>query len=97
MQVEKLEKSADSILISIKGIDEGLLHAFKERLGKDKSVTLANYFKNHPFLNDPELLVKISSGKPQSALKRTAKAMANDYAKMKKLFLKACAKYESGD
>ncbi len=97
MEIEKVDKSNKEIVIKLKDMDEGLLIAFRERLLEDEKVSFTNYYRRHPILDEPELVVRIASGKPQAALKRASKSLANDYGNLKKLLSKACAKYEAGD
>lgn len=97
MKLVKVNKEKKEIKIKAEGLNETYLFPLRERLDADKRVEFANFYKNHPFLDDPTIYVRISSGKPQSALKRASKSLANDYEKLRKLFLKACTKYESED
>jgi DNA-directed RNA polymerase subunit L len=42
----------------------------------------------HPLLENPKLIVRVKEGKPQNALKRAAKALANKYKECLTLFQK---------
>ena len=95
MKIEKIKKTKYDILISIEGIDETMLYPLRERLIMDEMVEFTNFYKGHPLLEVPKIYVKVSSGKPHTALKRASKSLANDYKKLSDRFLKACAKYES--
>jgi len=95
MKIKKINKTKNEIRISIEGIDETMLYPLRERLIVDEMVEFTNFFKGHPLLEVPTIYVKVSSGKPHTALKRASKSLANDYKKLSDRFLKACAKYES--
>ena len=91
MELKLISKSKDSMEIEIIGEDEILLYPLQQKLLQDKAVVFATYDKRHPQLDNPMLTVKVKEGKPQNALKRAAKAIANDYKKFRELFEKASA------
>lgn len=74
--------------IEVKGEDETLLYPLQQKLLQDESVEYATYIMGHPLLEQPKLVVKVKSGKPQNALKRAAKALANQYKECLTLFQK---------
>ena len=88
MELKLLNKTKDMIEIEIKGEDETLLYPLQQTLVEDKSVEYAIYIMGHPLLENPKLVVKVSDGKPQAALKRAAKLIANKYKDCQKLFEK---------
>ncbi len=95
MKVEKIKKTKNEIAISIDDVDETVLYPLRERLIEDEMVEFTNFFKGHPLLENPQIFVQVSTGKPHTALKRASKSLANDYKKIKDRFQKAVAKYES--
>ena len=88
MELKLLNKTKNSIEIEIKGEDETLLYPLQQKLIKDDSVEYATYIMGHPLLDNPKLVVKVKEGKPQNALKRAAKAIANEYKECLTLFQK---------
>ena len=74
--------------IEVKGEDETLLYPLQQKLLQDESVEYATYIMGHPLLDHPKLVVKVKEGKPQNALKRAAKALANQYKECLTLFQK---------
>jgi DNA-directed RNA polymerase subunit L len=95
MKIEKIMKTKNEIQIEVTDINETMLYALREKLISDDMVEFTNFFRGHPLLEVPNIYVKVSSGKPQTALKRASKSLGNDYKKLRERFLKACAKYES--
>jgi DNA-directed RNA polymerase subunit L len=91
MELKLVSKSKDSIEVEIAGEDETMLYPLQQKLLEDKSVVFATYEKGHPMLDNPKLIVKVKEGKPQAALKRAAKALANDFKQFRELFEKASA------
>ncbi len=88
MELNLLNKTKDEIEIEIIGEDETLLYPLQQKLIQDDSVEYATYIMGHPLLDNPKLVVKVSEGKPQNALKRAAKALANEYKECLTLFQK---------
>ena len=88
MELKLLNKTKDMIEVEVKGEDETLLYPLQQTLVEDESVEYATYIMGHPLLENPKLVVKVSDGKPQNALKRASKALANKYKDCLKLFQK---------
>ena len=79
MKMSILEKSKDEILIELDQTDMTLLHPLAEELMKIKGVEIAEYKIGHPELDKPTLHVKMSSGKPETALKNASKALISTF------------------
>ena len=88
MELKLLNKTKNSIEIEIVGEDETLLYPLQQKLIQDNSVEYATYIMGHPLLASPKIVVKVKEGKPQNALKRAAKALANEYKDCLTLFQK---------
>ena len=72
--------------IEIKGENETLLTPLKQKLLEDEKVVFATFFIGHPLLDNPRFYVKVKEGKPQTALKRAARAIIKDAKKLRKKF-----------
>lgn len=83
MEIELLEKDKDSIKILIKEADMTLISPLVKELLEDELVTEVKYMAANPDLGFPTLYVKVSSGKPQTALKRAAKSLSNTFKEAK--------------
>jgi DNA-directed RNA polymerase subunit L len=88
MELKLLNKTKDRIEVEVQGEDESLLYPLQQKLVEDDSVEYATYIMGHPLLEHPKLVVKVMDGKPQNALKRAAKALANKYKECLTLFEK---------
>jgi len=88
MKMSILEKSKDEILIELDQTDMTLLHPLVEELMKIKNVEVAEYKIGHPDLDKPVLHVKMSSGKPETALKNAAKTLNNTFSDLMEGFEK---------
>lgn len=86
MELKLLNKTKDIIEIEVQGEDETLLYPLQQKLVEDDNVEYATYIIGHPLLEQPKLVVKVTDGKPQNALKRASKALANKYKECLTLF-----------
>jgi len=88
MELRLLEKKKDTIKVEIQDPDETLIYPLIHELLQDKNVQDAKYLTGHPQLDKPVLMVTVKDGKPQAALKKAAKALANQYLEAKQLIEK---------
>ncbi len=85
MEFKLIEKKKDSIKVEILDADETLINPLLHELLQDKNVQNARYTTGHPQLDKPVLTVIVKDGKPQAALKKAAKALANQYLEARQL------------
>jgi DNA-directed RNA polymerase subunit L len=78
MEIQLLEKDKDSIKIQIKEADMTLISPLVKELLEDEIVTEVKYTAANREAG-PTLYVKVSSGKPQTALKRATKVISNTF------------------
>jgi DNA-directed RNA polymerase subunit L len=83
MEIQLLEKDKDSIKILIKETDMTLISPLVKELLEDELVTEVKYTAADADSGLPSLYVKVSSGKPQTALKRASKALSNIFKEAK--------------
>ena len=83
-----MEKKKDLIKIEIDSADETLIYPLIHELLQDKNVKDARYSTGHPQLDKPVLTIEVKDGKPQAALKKAAKSLANQYLEARQLIEK---------
>jgi DNA-directed RNA polymerase subunit L len=88
MEIALLDKDKDSIKVSIKGADMTLITPLVQGLLEDKDVAEVKYTIGHSQLEQPTLFIRVKTGKPQSALKKTAKALTNEFKEAKESLMK---------
>lgn len=88
MELKLIEKKKDLIRIEIVDADETLIYPLINELLSDGNVVDARYSTGHPQLDKPVLVVKVKDGKPQAALKKAAKSLANKYLEARQLIEK---------
>ncbi len=79
MQLQLLEKDKDSIHVQVREADMTLINPLIAELLADEGVEEVKYTTGHPELDIPVLFVRVKSGKPQTALKRAAKTLSNEF------------------
>ena len=85
MEFKLLEKKKDSMKVEIKDPDETLITPLLHELLQDKNVLDAKFTTGHPQLGKAVLTIEVKEGKPQAALKKAAKALANQYLEARQL------------
>lgn len=79
MNINLLQKEKDMMEIEVTGENDTLLAPLLTELLADDKVDFATYRRSHLQLDNPVLVVRVVEGKPQMALKRAAKALANEF------------------
>lgn len=77
MEIELIEKDKNSIKVKISDTDMTLISPLVKELLEDEEVAEVKYTAGTKHLEHPTLYVKVKSGKPQTALKRASKSLAN--------------------
>ena len=88
MELKLIKKQKDIIQLEIIGADDTMLFPLVHQLLKDENVEDCSYVSGHPKLDNPTLTVKVKDGKPQSALKKAAKALASEFTATSELIAK---------
>ena len=88
MEFKLVEKKKDLIKIEIEDSDETLIYPLIHELLQDKNVKDARYSTGHPQLDKAVLTVVVKDGKPQAALKKAAKSLANQFLEARQLIEK---------
>ncbi|MHB1492590.1 MAG: DNA-directed RNA polymerase subunit L [Thermoplasmataceae archaeon] len=70
-KIKIIEKDKNSITFEVLNYDNTLLRPLVEELLKDEQVEESNYYIKHPVIDNPRIYVKVKSGKPQAAVKRS--------------------------
>jgi DNA-directed RNA polymerase subunit L len=85
MEFKLVEKKKDSIKVEVLNPDETLIYPLIHELLQDKNVEDARYTTGHPQLDKPVLSVKVKDGKPQAAVKKAVKSLANQFLEARQL------------
>ncbi len=74
-----ITREKDFITLEMINYDNTLLRPLIEEISKDEKVEDIHYYIKHPEIDNPQIYLKVSSGKPQAAIKRTIRKMNKTY------------------
>ncbi len=78
-QFRVVSKEKDSIVFEMLNYDNTLLRPLVEELLRDEQVEESKYYIKHPVIDNPQIFIKVKTGKPQAALKRSLKKLSKIY------------------
>lgn len=78
-QFRVVSKEKNSIVFEMLNYDNTLLRPLVEELLRDEQVEESKYYIKHPVIDNPQIYVKVKTGKPQAALKRSLKRLSKIY------------------
>jgi len=84
MPVKVLKNEGRELRLRISGESHTTLQLFRSRLNESKDVEYANYFQNHPDLDEPELYIRAFEGKSaEKVFKRLCSDISKELSKLK--------------
>ncbi len=76
MELNKIKEDSNMIEIELKGESVGFANLIKEELWNDKNVDEAAYIKEHAYMAEPKIYVKMKGkSSPKLALERALKRL----------------------
>ncbi|MEM3675784.1 MAG: DNA-directed RNA polymerase subunit L [Thermoplasmataceae archaeon] len=78
-KVQIISKEKNTIVLEMLNYDNTLLRPLVEEILKDDQVEEARYYIKHPVIDTPKITVRVKSGKPQAAVKRSIKRLSKVY------------------
>jgi DNA-directed RNA polymerase subunit L len=94
-QFNIISKDKDSIKVEMINYDNTVLRPLVEEILKDDKVVESHYYIKHPDIDNPEIYVKVSTGKPQAAIKRAIKRMNKIYESLDAELQKELEKFKA--
>jgi len=70
MELKVVKEDEKTLVLELKGQNTTLTSLIKDELWNDKNVSEAAQIKEHPYLSEPKVFVKVKRGKPITALKK---------------------------
>lgn len=89
-----MEKDKNSVKLEMLNYDNTLLRPLVEEILRDDMVEESRYYIKHPVIDDPEIYVRVKSGKPQAAIKRSIKRLSKTFEELESDFDKEIKKLE---
>ncbi len=81
MEIELLDKDGSQARIRFQEVDEALVHLFITELAKNKDVKEASYSKEFAENESHILFIRMSKGRPATAVKKVMDDLANEFKK----------------
>ena len=92
MQLRIDKEKENEILLEIKGETVSFANLIRSELWNDKSVAEAAYMKEHPYLAEPKIFVKVDKGSPITALDKAATRIADQAIEFREEFKRSLKK-----
>lgn len=74
MELKTVKKEGNVLIIELKGETVSFANLIKEELWKDKNVDETAYIKEHPYMAEPKIYVKMKGkANPRVALEKASK------------------------
>jgi DNA-directed RNA polymerase subunit L len=89
MEVVKIKGDEKSALIEVREETFTLTSALEEQLWEDKNVSEAASFREHPYLSEPKIWVKVKKGNIREALESAAENLIEITKEFREKFKKA--------
>ncbi len=89
MEVVKIKGDEKSALIEVREETFTLTSAIEEQLWEDKNVSEAASFREHPYLSEPKIWVKVKRGSVKEALERAVDSLMELTKEFREKFKKA--------
>ena len=84
MPIKVLKNEGREFRVRITGESHTTLQMFRSRLNESKDVEYANYFQNHPDLDDPEIFIRAEKGKKaEKVFKDLCKELSKEISSIK--------------
>ncbi|MCL4326723.1 MAG: DNA-directed RNA polymerase subunit L [Candidatus Thermoplasmatota archaeon] len=90
-----VSKDKNSITLEMLNYDNTLLRPLIEELLKDEQVEESRYYIKHPVIDNPQIFVRVKTGKPQAAVKRAIRKLSKRYESLSEELSKAVKKAEN--
>lgn len=92
MELKKVKEDDKTLLLECKGESYTLTNLIRDELWEDKSVAEAAQVKEHPYLAEPKVFVKVSRGEPLTALEKTNDRLLDQVKEFREKFKTALKK-----
>jgi len=92
MEMKVVKEDEKKLILEIPNESVGFTNLLRSELWNDSSVSEAADIKEHPYLSQPKVLVKVSRGSPRTALEKAATRIADQSKEFKESFNRALKK-----
>jgi len=90
MKLKTLKQSKKLLFVELKGESVGFVNLIKEELWKDNNIDEAAYIKEHPYMAEPKIYVKIKGRtNPKKVIEKANKRILVQLKHLEKEFKRA--------
>ena len=89
MELRVLKEEGKTLIVEVRGETFTLTNLVKEELWNDPNVSEAAEIKEHPYLAEPKIFVKVEKGSPRNALIKACDRIIKKLDKFKEEFSKS--------
>jgi len=86
MELNIVKRDKDTLLVECRGETVTLTNLVREYLWDNSSVTESAQIKEHPYLAEPKIWVKVTKGSPVTALVKASESIIKDLNEFKEKF-----------
>ena len=86
MKLTIVKKEKDFVEVEVHGEGLAFVNAIKEELWNDENVVEAATIREHPYLSQPKIWVKVKKGDPIVAIKRAVKRLKEKIEELEKRY-----------
>jgi DNA-directed RNA polymerase subunit L len=92
MDLKVVKEDEKTLILELKGESISFANLIGDELWNDKSVSEAAHIKEHPYLSEPKVFVKVNKGSPRTALEKAATRIEDQAKEFKEEFKRALKK-----
>lgn len=92
MELKKIKEDDKTLLLEVGKETFTVTNALREELWNDKSVLESAQIREHPYLSQPKVFVKMEKGSPTVALEKAAERISAQAREFREEFKKALKK-----
>ena len=92
MELNVVKEDGKTLSLELKGETIALSNLIRKELWSDKNVVESAQIKEHPYLAEPKVFVKVSRGSPKTALKKASDRIESQLNEFRTKFKSALKK-----
>jgi len=92
MEIKVVSEDEKKLVLEIPNESVGFTSLLRAELWNDSSISEAANIKEHPYLSQPKVFLKVSRGSPRAALEKAATRVAEQARNFKEDFCRALKK-----
>ena len=92
MELKTVKEEEKKLVLELNGETLAFAHLLKDELWKDSSTKEAAAIKEHPYLEEPKVLVVTSRGSPKTALEKASERIIEQTKELREKFKDALKK-----